>query len=67
MKNVIEVQFNHGQMADEAVQELEMDIVEALNHASECGVAQGIIVAILQGYLYRETQRMCGDIEQWQK
>lgn len=61
MRNVIEVQFDHSKLADEAIQELEMDIVQALEHAADCGVSQAVIVAILQGYLYLETQRMCGD------
>jgi len=46
---------------EEATQELDREMVEALNKAKEKNIPQGLVVAILQGHLFIETQEMIGD------
>jgi len=46
---------------EEATQELDRQMVEALNKAKENNLPQGLVVALLQGHLFIETQEMIDD------
>lgn len=58
---MIQVQFNLKEQQEAALAQLDQAIVAALNSAVAFGVPQGLLVAVLQGHLWRETQRMCED------
>lgn len=62
-RKVIVVNFNHANMADEATAQLDRDIVDALNGATDAGVATGIVVAILTARLHLEVAQMCAPVE----
>ncbi len=61
-RKVVNVNFNHASIADEAVKQFDRDLIEALDKASSAGVAPGIITAILQARLHLEVSNMCVNI-----
>lgn len=58
MSKVINVNFSHANIADLATEKLSEDLRLAIDTARDSGVAQGIVVALLQGYLHSETEDM---------
>lgn len=58
-KKVVHVNFSRVDVSEVALKEFDRDIIESIKKAAAAGVAQGLIVAILQGHLFIETNSMC--------
>jgi len=63
MGEVIRVQFQDNQIAEmeKATAKLDREIAEAIDKAKEDNIPMGLVVALLQGHLFIQTQEMIDD------
>ena len=63
MGEVIRVQFQDNQIAEmeKAAAKMDRGIAEAIDKAKEDDLPKGLIVALLQGHLFTQTQEMIDD------
>ena len=63
MGEVIWVQFQDNHMAEmeKATAKLDREIAEAIDKAKEDNIPMGLVVALLQGHLFIQTQEMIDD------
>ena len=63
MGEVIRVQFQDNQIAEmeKATAKLDQVIAGAIDRAKEDNLPQGLVVALLQGHLFIQTQEMIDD------
>ena len=63
MGEVIRVQFQDNQVAEmeKAAAKLDQGIAEAIDRAKEENLPAGLVVALLQGHLFIQTQEMIDD------
>lgn len=63
MGEIIRVQFQDNQLAEmeKAAAKMEQGIAEAIDKAKEDNLPAGLVVALLQGHLFIQTQEMIDD------
>lgn len=63
MGEIIRVQFQDNQIAEmeKAAAKMDQGIAEAIDRAKEDDLPKGLIVALLQGHLFIQTQEMIDD------
>ena len=63
MGEIIRVQFQDNQIAEmeKATAKLDRGIAEAIDKAKEDNIPMGLVVALLQGHLFIQTQEMIDD------
>ena len=63
MGEIIRVQFQDNQIAEmeKATAKLDREIAEAIDKAKEDNIPMGLVVALLQGHLFIQTQEMIDD------
>ena len=63
MGEVIRVQFQDNQIAEmeKAAAKMDRGIAEAIDTAKEDNLPMGLVVALLQGHLFIQTQEMIDD------
>ena len=63
MGEVIRVQFQDSQVAEmeKAAAKMDQGIAEAIDKAKEDNLPPGLVVALLQGHLFIQTQEMIDD------
>ena len=63
MGEIIRVQFQDNQIAEmeKAAAKMDQGIAEAIDRAKEENLPAGLVVALLQGHLFIQTQEMIDD------